>query len=540
MSILLLICCLLLSGGNSCSKGTNNPPLTASVQSNAEEIESLLREVKMSDEPALRVFLRLKIAAHLWKYPDNSHDPKAVADDARTDLDAHAKEIPDLYVNLFRREIISHLKAHAPEERARPADEPKPDQRTDLEVAYSLLNKENGVDKAVALAQRSIADGNDPGPIITFFLNRLDRVKSAEVPKVLGTIMSAEEAHHGSILPSTLFTLKHLFIREQTPQELRRQFLAAVIRNAADTEAETTSLADTYAILADVMPVIEKELPDVYPTANIRLTQLAERVPAGTRERIDVEKRVSQSIDPLAQLLIEIDAVNDTSLKADLQAQAGRLALEKGQTRTAIDIVVRLQPKTAEALLWREQFLEKVVARALGKGNVEVAEYGAAQIQAADIRSSALQKIALYYIQRANDVVSARNTLDAAFKLLKASENGAAKAGALLDLADSYVKVDSQRTPEVIRAAVKVINETPEASVKSRTAGGVPSADMEKVMMIAYRLIPAFQAFAAADKYEAKNIANDIQRQELKTAAKFGVYTAPPVADKPKQGVASN
>jgi hypothetical protein len=59
-------------------------------------------------------------------------------------------------------------------------------------------------------------------------------------------------------------------------------------------------------------------------------------------------------------------------------------------------------------------------------------------------------------------------------------------------------------------------------------------------MMIAYRLIPAFQALAATDEHEARTVANDIQRQALKTVVKFGMYTASPTTDKPEQGVASN
>lgn len=540
MPSLLLLCCLLLNGGNSYPTSRHSYPLAATPQTDAASIESMLEQVRASDEPTLRVFLRLRIAAYLWKHPDDSHDPKDWADEAQKDLDAHEKEIPNLYLHLFRRELAAQLKAHGSPQRALPADESSPARATDLEVAYSLLTQENSVRQAVELAQRSIAAGNDPGPIVTFFLDRLERVNADEVPKVLDTLMAAEEARPGFIPPSTLFTLKHLFVRGQTAPELRRRYLAVIIRNAGDTKAEAASRADTYAVLAAVLPVVEKELPDAYPVASIRLAQLSQQVPAGTRERIEVEERVRESSDPFAQLTMEIGTVHDAALKEDLQTQAARLALERGQARTATELAIKLEPKNDNTRLWREQFLEKVVACALEHGDVQAAEYGAAQIQATDVHASALQKIALYYVQKAGDVVSARNTLEAAFKLLKASTSSAAKAGSLLDLAGSCAKVDRQMTAEVVRAAVNVINETSEASAQPRVGAGANLGDVNNLMLIAYRLIPAFQSLAATDKDEAKRVANDIQRQDLRVAARFGAYTAVPVTDTLNHGIAAN
>lgn len=535
MSSLLLICCLFLSGGKSCHPGANTRPITINQQSASSEISDLINEVTASDEPAVRVLLRLKIAAYLWKYSDGVHDPEAIAIDAQKDLDAHEREIPALYQNLFRRELAAQLKTHDTKKQALPAEASVTRQLTELEVAYSLLKQENGAGKAVELAQKNIASGKEIDPIVTFFLDRLEEVKPEEVPRLLDALMAAEESRPASISPTTLLTLKRFFLGGQAKPELRRRFLAAVIHNASDTNADTASLADTYAVLADVLPVVERELPDAYPTASIKLGQLAEWVPAATRERIDVDKRVSESREPLAQLLLELSTVSDVSLKADLQTQAARLALEKEQFRTAVDIARTLHPKDGDAQLWREQFLEKVVASALEKREVEAAEYGAAQIQTTGIRASALQKIALFYIQKANDVVSARGTLESALKLLKATDDNAAKAGALLDLASSYAKVDGQRTPEVLRMAVTIINNTLEVSGTPHSDGAKLNS-VETKMMIASRLIPAFRSLAAVDEYEATTVANGIQRRDLKAAAKVGVHTV----EKPQERVAAN
>jgi hypothetical protein len=497
----------------------------------------------MSDEPALRVFLRLKIAAYLWKYPDDLLNPKVMIREAENDLEAHEKEIPTQYVELFRRELLAQRKAHMPEERVRQAESAKPEEgtparRSDIDVAYALLGQENGIDKAIDIAQQSITGGNDPGHGIVLFLDKLEKVKPDAVPKVLDSLMSAEEAHPGSISPGTLFTLKYIFIRDKTALALQRRYLAAVIRNAGDTKAGIASLVDTYAILADVLPVVEKELPDEYPAASIRLTQLGDRVPSGTRERIEAEKRIRQSGDPLEQLMVEINVARDASLKEDLQTQAARLALARGQMRAAIDLAAALQPRTSEAGLWRDQFLEGAVGRALDKKDIETARYGAERIRAGNVRVGALQKIALY-LHASNDVVGARDVLNTAYKLLKASDDGVAKAGALLDLAGIYAKVDSQQTPEVMRAAVKIINEIPAAPQKPDVPADIRLSGAENLIKTAYRLIPAFKALGAANQYEAEKVANDIERHDLQAVAKFGAYTALPEPSKVKQAAAS-
>lgn len=543
MPSLLLICCLLLNGSESCSKRVNNHPMPVSVQTTSADLPALLDQVRLSDEPSVRVFLRLRITAHLWKYPDDTLNPKAVLREAETDLQAHEKEIPPQYVELFRRELLAQRKAHMPEAAALQSarasvQDGAAEQRSDLEVAYALLRQENGIDKAVDLARRSLASATDPGHTIVLFLDKLEQVKPDAVPSVLDALMSAEEVRPGSISPGTLFTLKYIFIRDKTPLALRQRYLAAIIRNAGDTNASTASLIDTYAILTDVLPVVEKELPDAYPAASILLEQMSGRVPSGTRERIEVEKRLRQSSDPLEQLLIEINAARDPSLKKDLQTQAAGLALERGQLRKAIDLAAALELRATEAGQWRDQFLVGVVGRALDKKDIETAQYGLERIWAVNIRISALQKIALY-LHASGDIAGARDTLNTAYKLLKVSDDSAAKVGMLLDLAGVYAKVDSQRTSEVMRATIKIINVIPTATRKPSVPADVQLSNAETVMQIAYRLVPAFQALGAADQSEAEQAAGTIERQSLKAAAKFGAYTALPTLVRMKQAAAS-
>jgi hypothetical protein len=548
MPTLLLILGLILTGNNSCTGHFNKNITRSSAQSEVGSMNAkdLLDEIDSCEEPTLRIFLRLKMAAHLWNKPSGSNPEKEVLK-ALDDLRAHEAEIPPLYLNLFRRDLIAQLQAHAPSSAAKLIDEYRLDRRTDFEIAYSLLGQANGIDKAVGIVRSGVAEGKDPGSIIVPFLHRLEKAKAAAVPSVLDAIMSAEESHPGSITGTTLFTLKHLFIREQTAQALQQRYLAAVIKRAGETETDTASMADTYTIMADILPIVEKQAPDLYPLADAQLTQLKRQVPRKTLDRISIEKRVSQSMDPIAQLMTEKNAVSDPALKEDLQVEAAQLALANGQARMAIDLVVKVQTEDKTARLWRDQFIEEAVDDALNTGDVETSRYGAGKIQSAGIRASALQKIALY-LQASNDLAGARETLNSALKLIETSgnsvdkettANSADQALGLLDLATSATKVDSQRVNNLMQAALTVINKTP-TTRKAEVGSTAHLGEVENIMKMAYKIIPTFQALGAVNQHDALDLAASIQRQELKIVAKLGVYTAPPATDKNKQVAASN
>jgi hypothetical protein len=541
MPTLLLTFFLLLSANHSCERGTNKNTPSGSSQIDTAQVATLLDEVNAGDEAALRVFLRLKIAAYLWKNPSAKVDPDSLVKATRAALDEltlHGKEIPPLYVDLFRRELTAQLQVHAPASDGLQSQAPGSKRRSDLEVAYSMLGQEKGIDKAVGIVQQSIASGKDPGRLIVPFLHRLEQVSPAKVSPVLETVVAVEETRPGAISTGMLFTLKHLFIRDKTLPELQRRYLAIVVGRAGDTEATLASAVDLYTILSDVLPVIQAQSPSLYEEAKLRLDELSERVPSGTRERIAIDKRVSQSSDPLAQLLAESNTASDASVRDDLRIAAAQLALEKGQIETAIGLVAKIQPANNGARLWRDQFMESAVQRAIDSGDVTVAKYGAGLIQSPAIRSSALQKVALS-LQASNDVMGARDTLHAAVKLTEAAGNDADKAVALLDLAVSYLKVDERRALELAKAAVNVINKTSAIPQAAAVGSDEQLHNTDDLLKIAYKLIPAFQAFGAANESAASGLASELQRPEFKTAATFGTYTSQSVADKNTAGLAS-
>lgn len=541
MCTLLLTFCLTLSL-TSCGGAFNSTTAIIYSQTSCDEQlnpNTLLEEVNAGNEPALRAFLRLKIATHSWCKPPESFNRQAIMEAARRDLLNHKNEIPTSYFNLFSSELTAQLKDRTHDSLAQSTAEPKVERRPEFEVALSLLGQANGVGKAVNIVQSDLAEGNDPGPIIVPFLRRLEKVNSAEVPKVLSAVVSAEEAHPGSISSDTLFTLKHLFISKQISQDLRQRYLAVVINKAGETEPSLSAAVNNYAILVDALPLLESQSPELYSTASARVTRLREYVPKRTLERMSLDKRISKSDDPLALLMLEKDSVSDPSLKEELQVEAARLALEKGKIRMAIELVTGLQPKSPGEQLWRDQFIEKAVGSAAERGEMEVAQYGINQIQSATVKLSTLENVALR-LQASNNSTGAREALNSALGLVKAWDDSADKAGALLDLADTFMKVDSSRAPEVAHAAVVTINNTPTLLRKADVAGDARLVEVENVMKVAYRMVPIFQLLSKANKPAALALAEQIRRQELRTAARVSVYTGQPVVNKEGQMAASN
>lgn len=539
LSKLFLFFCLILNGGNPYAADIDRGGSVTSSQADPVPLTRLHDEAGASKYPALRVFLRLKIAAYLRSNPSDSLKLESVARLALEDIRTHENEIPAPYRELFRKDLLVQLRAHSPAAAAELSKDYEPDRRTEIQAATSLLGQENGVPKALEIVRYIISGGKDLDPSMVFFLRRLDKVDRAETHNVLGAIMSVEESRPGSISAANLFTLEHLFIREQTPQALQRRYLAVLINRAGGAEANPASMVDIYTTLTAALPEVQKQLPDLYSLAAARLANLEDRMPRATLERLAVENRVGQSTDPLGQLIAEAEAAKDQTLKDELLVKAARLALEKGEAWTAIELVVRLKPDNYHSRVWRDEFIAVAVGRALEKGDTRTAWYGIEQINSPSSRSSALQKAALYF-QASGDAAGARGALDSSFKLIKDLESDADKAAALLDLSGCFMKVDEVKAEDVMRAAVKYINRAYGGERGLGTAADSCAGDAESKIKIAYRIVSAFQTLGSVDGLRAREVAKDIKILELRVAAELGTYGGPPATDKNGQAVASN
>lgn len=525
----LLICllfatCVYCCPAQQAVEGT--PP--RAFQRTQAALDRVAEQVEALDAPALRVFLRLRLAAFFWAndFVNSASRAETMCLAAFADLQKHQAEISEADLVSFRREILSALELHSPDAAARLVKQYnlKPMSVAEkLSAASSLLDGKGG-GTAVDKFRQILNSGQDTGPAIFFYLDRLKLERPAEVPELLSNLLAVEEQNTGSISPQNLFFLIHLYISKETPLILQERFLRACVKSTGNSSAwsEPNRFKAAYELMRALMPEIEKRLPALYSQASAQLSALAARLPDLTIE-LEYEalnNRIERSADPLSQTLTEAEATKDSALKNDLLRDAAQLALKKGQLKLAVDVVMRIESSWTRHLAWREQFLRAVVDSALKQKDAAAASYAIVRIDSPLNRARAMQKVAVYFF-KAGDSLSASQQLNAAVKLIDSAENRTGKAIVLLEIIPAFLLIDKQMASEVASAAIKAINNIrqPEDSADSEARKNY----IETLILIGHAIIPTFESLSQIDEIGALGLANDLQRQEVKAAAMMGI-----------------
>jgi hypothetical protein len=523
---------LILLGGTLC---VGQQTVAVDEQLNRRRVEavmgSLRDQIKALDEPALRVFLRLRAAKFLWteKSDAASRAAEAMASEALIDIQEHTDEIPSLYVKLFRREALAALQLHTPAAAARLI------KKYDLEstgngfdTAYELLGQKEGISKAVELMQRSIRSGGELSDSnLNFFLSRLDETQPTETTRLLADIITAAERTPGNYPVEFLFGVANKYVyRNATPADLQARFLTLFIRATANPAAlPPTQQTLAYNLLKANLPLIERLLPALYAQANAQMAALAPSLPKQTSESENAQNNIKSSSDPLDQMITEAEAAKDESLKRSLLAEAAQKALDKDKLKLAVDLIMKIKPqdKTDEEnfISYRDQFLGDVVRKAISKKEYDALAYAAANIRDPLQHSSALQRLALAFYE-AQDLGRAREIVDEAYKLIESANDDARKAASLLNLATFFLKIDELRVLPTTQASIKIINSLPSPKQEEKAGGELRRQYVQTLLQISYNLVPVFQRLAQKDEAGTLALANRLQRPELKAAAILG------------------
>ncbi len=541
MSKYFLVCCLILTSVDFAG-GQQLPQRNAQYarQRTAAVLSRVPDEIKAMREPVLRASLSIQVATFLWtnKPAEARDEAERIATEAFADLESNKGVIPPSYLSSFRSELLALLQTHAPELAARLSKRYELRQGSvQSMVAYDMLGTKEGAGRGVDMLINVIRGGELPSSII-FFLHRLEETKPDEKVRVLSEIINLGERKPDAISMDDLFLLKHQYIAADVPAELQRRYLNLVVsKTRVSTDLDGMDQGMSYHLLRIVLPEIQKQLPTVYPQASAQLANLRTSISDITLETEDTMKRINQSADPLNQMITEADAAKDDYKKRRLLTEAAQIALNKDQLKLAVDLIMRVESGEKNFGLFRDQLLEKVVNRAIEQKDVTVADYAASKIQSHLARSSALQRIALYFF-RSKDLISARQRFDTAVKLIDSAENNASKASAMLRVIALAAVLDDARVFEMAQATIKIVNNlaTPRGDEKPESAEHKHYLD--GLLQVAYNIIPTFRALSQRDEIGAFALANSIRSQELKTAAIFGASTgvrgvvenAPPAA----------
>ena len=520
-----LLACFLILSVTILSSGQQSPPAPESPARLRARglLDDLPEQIKLTDEPAARVFMRLRLAAFLWSIRDQHSPsrPEALTAEALADLRDNESEIPELYRRSYQRELLALVRLRAPAL----ADQYEASISTNAQdVAGSMLETRGGTAPAVEMVRQSLQRGEDPGSFFIFFLERLKRQQPAEVPRVLSAILDAEERRPSSISVETLFWLRGELMDERHPAGLRRRYLVTVLNATRRHEQfDRTTLAHAHDLLNALLPYIWTSLPSRYGEAAAQTAAMTTRAPREQREMMELRERIQQSNDRVEQLLSEARATQNVSLRNVLLSDAAQIALQQGNLRRAVDIAIDL-PAEGQSALWRDQFLAEVTSSALSRRDTETAGYAASKMVAPLKRAAATQKIALYFFEL-GDVGQALEILNNAFKDIESADNDARKAVGLLEIAVAFARVDETRVSGIVQAAMSVINSIP-APNERRGSDARNQFVRDSLLPLVWNLILTFQELARVNGEEALNMAGSIRQREIRLPALLGVAMA--------------
>jgi hypothetical protein len=530
-----LICGLLLLSGRVCAARQVAPrDARPDARRRAAEVLSRLpAQLKAVDEAAVRVFLRLQAATFLFEQDPAGvgRDAVSLAADALADLHEHEAEVPRLYSDMYRRQVLTLLQKHDPELAARLAERYKLEV-DDHHAAYDMLKDEARVGRAVEIMRASVGRGQIP-PTIDFFLAKLVEVKPEEVGRLLGDILVAEDRQPGMLNWDLMFFLKHWFVHEKTPPEVQARYLTLLVNKARAAQGSPQDSELAYRLLNATLPLMQKLRPALYAQAAALVANMSSASSISLAERDEAAKRIEQSDDPLGQMIVEAEATKDASYRERLLTDAAQSALTKGRLQFALDVVLKVSSEEKDFLLWRDRFFDNVLDRALKDGDLAVAERAVSLTHAPLARATGTQKLALHF-HRANDPARALRLLADALKLIESAPHGPEKATAMLKAVPLSLRVDGPGALALAQKAVKAINELPRPR-----AADAPGSEAHKlyvhqtIMPLAWFAVPVFRALAEADEQGALAAADAINSRALRASAVFGAATGARAASAP-------
>ena len=487
----------------------------------------------------LRVFLRYRIASFLWAKGIESEYvfAQTMAVDALEDLSLHKDEMKDSALNYYGDKLLALLRTYSPDLASKLTEKYELNRgaRGDFGIAYSMLNTKEGTSRAIEIVKQNLKDGRDGGLTLLFFLTNLRKEHPQEYFSLLKEIIATEMLKPGTFSMMSLYMLKSLYLIDETPLDVKLQFLGMVVNSVEKTYPQNNSedMVTAYDLLKDVYREIEKialndshrELENfsapLYARARTVVAMLTSRVPSKIIERRAVQARVENSSDPLRQLIVEADAATNDSDKDDLRTQAAHLALEKGEPKLAAELAAKTSVEGQHGM-WRDQFLEEIIDTAIKKKDEELAQYALSKMKLPLNRASAMQKLALFFFD-SKDTIRAREWMNDTVKLVESSDNEFEKARKLFEIVPAYRKIDDSRVSDLIQSAIKSSNRISKPSQNGKIDNNARKAYAESLTNVTWHTIPAFRVLFQQDEIGAYSMAKEIQQPEIRAAALWGI-----------------
>jgi hypothetical protein len=506
------------------------PKNEAALDSVAEGQE-LLARVRALRHPAIRAFFYPQVAALLWERVGADADLRWVALDASaagiSDIHKHQQQIDRASIAFFYSDLLRTIRRYDAGEAERlqksfpldAASNVREQEQAGASFQSALARYERGAQRSpqgLSEALGLISSGNVPAAVLIGEVFRLDQAQSPALPDVLSAMLSLEERKAGSLPFTTMFFVSHVYLKDSTPLDLRRRFLATTLASVTarmdELRNDPQAFSSATQLLQRSLPFMQALVPSLYPQAASLLASLAPNL----LQTDTAWTRIKASADPFEQTLTEADRASNSQLKKQLLESAARLARERGDLRKAIELIVAEKEDRAdspEGYSYRDEFLDKIVQDALKVKDSDTADYAASKMSLPLYRVESLRKIARYHVE-AKEISRADSKLNEAIKVLRDAPDGAGKLIASLRLSTDLLPVNKPRAFEMTRAAVKA------ADAITR-----PGQDEQgdTLYQLLNETVSAFRLLAQADRAEALSVANSFDAKEFGVAAAIGV-----------------
>lgn len=538
LAVCALVCILMTPCSAQKVKSAKAVPKNEAAFAFVAEGQGLFARIRDLHHPAARAFFYPKIVGLLLERVGADVDLRWVASDAATagiaDIVKYQHQIPRASIVFFYSDMIRTVRRYDAEEAKRleqsfPLDAYSNAQEQETARASfqsALARYEKGTQQSpqdLSEALGLIGSGKVPAAVLLGEVFRLDQAKSPALPGVLSATLTLEERQAGSLPFMTMFFVSHVYLKDSTPLDLRKRFLAATLASvtARMDELRNDPQAFSWAtqLLQYSLPFMQTLMPSRYPQAASLLASLAPNL----LRTETAWTRIKASADPFEQTLTEANSTTDSLLKKQLLESAARLAQEHGDLRRAVELMVAEEEDRGglpQDYSYHDEFLDKIVQEAIKKKEMDTADYAVSKMNLPLYRVESLRKIARHYVE-SKDIPLADSTLNEAIKALRGAPDGSGKAVADLRLSADLLHVDKPRAFEMVRAAVKAVDEI------VRPDKDEQGEFIQTLYPLLNETVSTFRLLASDDRAGALSLADSFNAKEFRVAAAIGVIGSP-------------
>lgn len=533
LPVLLIFLCAInsLSQQKKADKTSEQSDVLLKKQILVHNFEGQIKTVPFA---AVRVFAREKTASWIWKEEkDLSATAESLAVAAIEDLYENRVEIPELYFNDLLPKLYVLLDNNAKETAVKLREKYKITSKDASDFFDALLREKDGEKLATDLAVKSLLDQTRDNSNITYLLFRLQQRQSPELIRLLRAILDAQETGRAEFTPETLLFMSEFFFPSNIPIELRKRFLKEVVARSKNAAMMPESNIETYLnLLSGLMPHIPGDAPELLEEATFAHTVLKNRALKESREAQDRNERINNSPDKLSAFIAEAEKTDDNGVKYDLYKGAARLALKLKKFNYSVDIVGKMDEIDLSSTgipEWnlkntRDQFLKDIVAEALESSEPDSANYAIKKLDNPVSRAECLWKVANFYFDR-KDIETSRDFLNDAIKAAAKAEITPLSISGLIKMLPTVHKIDPNRIYELNELIAKSINNIPTPRVEDKPDTENYKNYVTSAMIINWNLLPALTTLVKGNKSAATDLANRINKKEIKIIADFVLMT---------------